>query len=164
MKLLVRVGQNDHDLEVSLEGSSGTVRSAEGELPLDARRIDGDVWSLILAGRSWDVTATPSGPQWRVRVGPDEFLVDVLDPTGAGVADASRVATGPAVVTSVMPGRIVRVLVKDGDEVAEAQGLVVVEAMKMENEIGAPRAGRVKAVKVAPGQAVESGAVLVELE
>jgi biotin carboxyl carrier protein len=63
-----------------------------------------------------------------------------------------------------MPGKVVRVLVREGDEVEEGQGLVVVEAMKMENEIPAPRAGRVSAVKARPGLAVEAGATLVVVE
>ena len=63
-----------------------------------------------------------------------------------------------------MPGRVVRVLVKPGDNVAARQGLVVVEAMKMENELTAPRAGRVKEVAVAEGQSVEAGRLLVIVE
>ena len=63
-----------------------------------------------------------------------------------------------------MPGRVVRVLVAPGDEVVPRQGLVVVEAMKMENELRAPRAARVKDVKVTEGLSVEAGRVLVVLE
>jgi biotin carboxyl carrier protein len=63
-----------------------------------------------------------------------------------------------------MPGRIVKVLVKVGDEVTAHQGLVVVEAMKMENELRAPHAGRVTAVTVVDGMSVEANAVLVTLE
>jgi biotin carboxyl carrier protein len=63
-----------------------------------------------------------------------------------------------------MPGRIARVLVAPGDEVAARQGVVVVEAMKMENELRSPKAGRVKDVAVAPGALVEAGRVLVVIE
>jgi biotin carboxyl carrier protein len=63
-----------------------------------------------------------------------------------------------------MPGRVVRVLVKAGDEVAAKQGVVVVEAMKMENELRSPKAGRVKDVSVAPGTSVDAGRVLVTIE
>ena len=63
-----------------------------------------------------------------------------------------------------MPGRIVRVLVKPGDEVAGRQGLVVVEAMKMENELVAPRPGRIKDVLVTEGQSVETGRLLIVVE
>jgi biotin carboxyl carrier protein len=64
-------------------------------------------------------------------------------------------------VTSPMPGKVVKVLVKEGDQVDLGAPLVVVEAMKMENELSAPRAGTVKAVHVKPGDAVEGGALLV---
>jgi biotin carboxyl carrier protein len=63
-----------------------------------------------------------------------------------------------------MPGKIVRVLVGEGDDVEEGQGVVVVEAMKMENEIGSPKDGKISAVKVESGQTVESGATLVVVE
>jgi biotin carboxyl carrier protein len=81
-----------------------------------------------------------------------------------------RSGTGPAAaagevqVLAPMPGRIVRVLVQPGDAVEARQGLVVVEAMKMENEIGAPKAGRVKSVAVTTGQSVESGRLLITVE
>ena len=77
-------------------------------------------------------------------------------PGGAGA--------GPQRVTAPMPGKIVRVLVKPGDQVKAKQGLVVVEAMKMENELRAARDGRVRDVPVAEGQSVEAGAVLVVVE
>ena len=63
-----------------------------------------------------------------------------------------------------MPGRVVRVLVAAGDEVAVRQGVVVVEAMKMENELRSPKAGRIKEVNVAPGTSVEAGRVLLVVE
>jgi biotin carboxyl carrier protein len=67
-------------------------------------------------------------------------------------------------VIAPMPGRIVKVLVKAGDRVARGQGLVVVEAMKMENELRAPREGTVAAVRVSEGMSVEASAVLVVVE
>jgi len=73
-------------------------------------------------------------------------------------------AHGDLRVTAPMPGRVVRVLVQPGDQVEVRQGLVVVEAMKMENEITSAKAGRVKEVAVAPGQSVESGRLLVIVE
>jgi biotin carboxyl carrier protein len=80
----------------------------------------------------------------------------------AGTAEVTGV--GETRVLAPMPGRVLRVLVAPGDEVTARQGLVVVEAMKMENDIGAPRAGRVKEIAVAEGQAVESGRLLAVLE
>ena len=92
----------------------------------------------------------------------DIDAIDLLDTAGAPVL--KRLASGPVRVAAPMPGRVLRVQVSPGDEVAAGQGLVVVEAMKMENELRATRAGRVLEVVVREGQAVETGALLVVLE
>jgi pyruvate carboxylase subunit B len=95
------------------------------------------------------------------------YEVEALDERTRVIRDLTAAATGPAgpqPLVAPMPGLIVRVNVQPGDEVTSGQGLVVMEAMKMENELRAAGAGKVKAVRVAPGTAVEKGAVLVELE
>ena len=91
--------------------------------------------------------------------------VSIVDPRERLVRRRGNVSaeTGPRSIVSPMPGRIVKVLVREGDVVAAQQGLVVVEAMKMENELRAPRAGQVSAVKVVEGMSVEAKAVLVTL-
>ena len=91
--------------------------------------------------------------------------VSIVDPRERLVQRRGNVSdgTGPRSILSPMPGRIVKVLVREGDVVAAQQGLVVVEAMKMENELRAPRAGQVSAVKVVEGMLVEAKAVLVTL-
>ena len=76
--------------------------------------------------------------------------------------EAGRAGLQP--VVAPMPGRVVRVLVSPGDDVAARQGVVVVEAMKMENELRSPKAGTVKEVNVTPGTSVEAGRVLVVIE
>jgi biotin carboxyl carrier protein len=81
------------------------------------------------------------------------------DPVSAG--DTPKTAPGAISITAPMPGRVARVLVAVGDRVTARQGVVVVEAMKMENELRAPKDGTVKEVLARPGAAVESGAVLV---
>jgi biotin carboxyl carrier protein len=91
--------------------------------------------------------------------------VSIMDPRERLVRRRGDVSaeTGPRSIVSPMPGRIVKVLVREGDVVAAQQGLVVVEAMKMENELRAPRAGQVSAVKVVEGMSVEAKTVLVTL-
>ena len=94
------------------------------------------------------------------------FQVEVLDERRSRMRSvAGRLTTtGPQIVVAPMPGKVVRILVKAGDEVKEGQGLLVVEAMKMENELKAAKAGRVKQVAVLEGVAVEGGAVLCVVE
>jgi biotin carboxyl carrier protein len=79
-------------------------------------------------------------------------------------ADAGAHGHGDAAIVAPMPGRVVRVLAAAGDTVAARQGIVVVEAMKMENELRAPKAGRVKEVTVTPGTSVEAGRILAVIE
>lgn len=94
------------------------------------------------------------------------FAVEALDERARTIRDmssASAAAAGPAPLVAPMPGLVVRILVEEGSEVVAGQPLVVMEAMKMENELRAPANGRVSAVRVGPGDAVEKGTVLVDL-
>ena len=95
------------------------------------------------------------------------FEGEALDERTRAIRDItaeSSKSTGPAALVAPMPGLIVRVNVAAGDAVQAGQGLIVMEAMKMENELRAPAAGKVKTVLVEPGKAVEKGAVLVDFE
>jgi pyruvate carboxylase subunit B len=95
------------------------------------------------------------------------YDVEALDERTRTIRDLTAEAagpTGPKPLVAPMPGLIVRIQVAPGDEVQAGQGLVVMEAMKMENELRASAAGRVKRVAVSPGAAVEKGATLIELE
>lgn len=94
------------------------------------------------------------------------FAVDAVDERTRAIRDlsaANAVAAGPAPLKAPMPGLVVRVLATQGAEVQAGEPLVVMEAMKMENELRAPSAGKVSVVLVKVGDAVEKGAVLVEL-
>ena len=127
--------QNGHD--------GAAVRSIDATF---AERADGGNFDVHLLGRAIAVEARPSTRWGRRNDGPTSLRT---------------AAQGPQRVVSPMPGKIVRVLVKPGDQVTAKQGLVVVEAMKMENELRAARDGRVREVPAVEGQSVEAGAVLV---
>jgi biotin carboxyl carrier protein len=95
------------------------------------------------------------------------YVVEALDERTRAIRDLSAASARPArpaPLVAPMPGLVVRVLAEPGQSVGAGQGLVVMEAMKMENELRAPAAGTVRAVRVTPGTAVEKGAVLVELD
>jgi pyruvate carboxylase subunit B len=95
------------------------------------------------------------------------FEVEALDERTRSIRDlsaANAAPAGPAPVLAPMPGLIVRVNVSPGDAVEAGQGVIVMEAMKMENELRATSSGRVKSVEVSPGTAVEKGTLLVALE
>jgi biotin carboxyl carrier protein len=118
--------------------------------------------------KSYDVAVDRrSNGERIVHVNGHAIPVTIVDPRARLTrrpGSASTAGSGPRSIVSPMPGRIVKVLVKVGDMVAAHQGLVVVEAMKMENELRAPRAGRVAAVKVVDGMSVEAHAVLIVME
>jgi len=116
--------------------------------------------------RSHEVTVEDGDDTRIVRVDGQAVPLRIVDrrARAGGRAGAPAGAAGPRVVVAPMPGRIVKVLVAPGDVVAARQGVVIVEAMKMENELRAPRAGTVAAVHVTEGMSVDARAVLVVLE
>ena len=118
-------------------------------------------------GISREIQVAPSSVRGELLVGIDGRTVSAAvnaRRTGRGGADAGGSAHGEQPVLAPMPGRVVRVLVAAGDQVAAKQSVVVVEAMKMENELRSPKAGRVKEVSVTPGTLVETGRVLMVIE
>ena len=133
-------------------------------LDVDAVHLPGQAMSLLLDGRSvrCEVESGKEG-HLAVLVGDEVHELEVLDERRLRLRRASGKFSleGPQRVDSPMPGKVVRVLVKQGDQVEEGQGLVVVEAMKMENELRSPKAGVVAELHAQEGQAVEAGAKLV---
>ena len=123
---------------------------------------------LLLAGASWTVAgqALEQG-RWALGAVGERFEVDVVDDRARQIevltGQGARRARSSDVVKAPMPGLVVRVEVTEGQQVGAGAGLVVVEAMKMENELRAPHAGTVQAVHVAAGARVEKGAPLVTL-
>jgi len=166
--------------DVEIRGGRRTIeirrQGSEWEMTLDGRILSVDV--TVIAGRlslligpgrpakSYDVAIERrSNGERIVYVNGVPVPVSIVDPRERLVrtGGAALAETGPRSIVSPMPGRIVKVLVREGDTVAAQQGLVVVEAMKMENELRAPRAGQVTAVKVVEGMSVEASALLVTL-
>lgn len=150
---------------VDLEGHAGGWQAGiEGEsrITADVVEIAPNVFSVLLSGRSHEVYVTPSsGGQLQLHTGGLEFLAEVIDPRSwRGRRHGSAEAEGRQQILAPMPGKVVRLLVKAGDAVEAGQGLLVVEAMKMQNEIRSPRTGTVERVLVAEGQAVNAGEVL----
>lgn len=93
-----------------------------------------------------------------------ELSVEGLEEEKAGPRAAARAVVSEGAVTAIMPGKIIRVLATEGDQVAEGDVICILEAMKMENELKAPKAGTIQVLHVQPGQEVEMGAVLAEIE
>jgi acetyl/propionyl-CoA carboxylase alpha subunit len=168
--------------EIEVNGRTRTIaveRAAHGRYhvvvdgrphEVDAARVGNFGLSMLLdreAGLSREVQVAPGGGrgEWLVTIDGRIATGSVnRGRTSRGAADSGTSAAGEQTVAAPMPGRVVRVLVKPGDDVAARQGVVVIEAMKMENELRSPKAGRVKDVHVTPGTSVEAGRVLVVIE
>jgi biotin carboxyl carrier protein len=152
---------------LSLEGSAAegfVARLPHRELKVDAVILDGSSYSLLIDGNSFDVTVHRLLDHYHVTVNGVSFEIALRDPrqlrcqTGTGEDSA-----GPASVTSPMPGKLVKLLVAEGDPVEEGQGVAVVEAMKMQNELRASKSGSVAKLCVVEGQAVNAGESLLTI-
>jgi biotin carboxyl carrier protein len=117
-------------------------------------------YSVLIDGRSYDVVAAGGD----VRVNGRVFHVEVFDPREMRGRKNAAAGEGRQKIAAMMPGKVVRVLVQQGDAVEAGQGLVVVEAMKMQNEMKSPKAGRVIEVKTRADATVAAGEVLMVIE
>ena len=167
MKWVIRSDGDAREVEVDRHGDvfevelDGVVRRVELE------RHDGSLASLRYPddGKSFQVTYPHHGNGgWRVGVWQREFDFAVLSPAEAVEAVSGARESGPSRLTAPIPGKVVAVKVAEGDAVEPGQPLVVLEAMKMENELAAEQAGSVAAIHVADGDTVDGGQVLVEIE
>jgi len=165
MKYVVTLDGAEH--EVVVDGDRVTVDGAPARAHIEM--VHGTpVCHLVLDGRShtFAVAAAGSGGHWTLLDRGEPVEVEVLDERTRHIRSlvgAGKSQAGSGAIKAPMPGLVVKVLVEPGAAVSAGQGLVVLEAMKMENEIKAAAAGVVEAVSVRPGQAVEKGAVLLVL-
>ena len=167
MELIVRAGDREERVTVERAGAGYRVSFAGVEYHIDAVTAAGALRSLRLDGDHYELAIAGGGDgRYRVAGRRAAVEVDVMSPL-AHLARQTIGAAGRGGVlrtTAYMPGRVVAVLVEEGAEVEAGQGVVVLEAMKMENEIQAERVGVVRRVLVEAGQSVEGGEVLFELE
>ena len=185
MKLAIKIHSgsktSEHEFEV-LETANGASRGTGPESSMSKVTFDGEtlladreeiapgVYSILIDGRSYEAQVSKrAGEQegdsspYVVTVGLRNYLVEIRDPRrwrrdGSGVRER-----GPQEIVAPMPGKIVKILVSEKQEVSREQGLLVIEAMKMQNEIRAPRAGRVARIYAREGSGVEAGFRLIRI-
>jgi biotin carboxyl carrier protein len=170
VKYYARVGQPPRTVEVEIAGARVTVDGTPIEAHLAA--VPGTpLYHLLIAGESWSVAvealAEEPAARWVLGVMGERVEVEVIDERTRqieAITGRRAVVVASGAVVAPMPGLVVRVHVVAGQHVEAGAGLVVVEAMKMENELRAPHAGVVQTIHVAIGQAVEKGTLLVTLE
>jgi biotin carboxyl carrier protein len=168
LKFYVEVEDRTFELEfVEFDGRL-SVQVDGLDLTIDLRQVSQpSLYSLLIDNSSYDVLAESRGDEYDVLIGSEMFHLTVQDEWTRRLANIQRktlVDTGEIAVKAPMPGAVIALEVEPGEDVKKGQGLVILSAMKMENEIKAPRHGRVKSIDVQPGQTVEQGRTLVVLE
>ena len=146
----ITLEKEDGQLQVEIEGRS---------IPVDFEKIEDDLYSVLIDGRSMSIGVYRKGKKVQVFIEGELYELEAVSEREQ--RKTSHIVSGIQEIKSPMPSRVVKILKGEGDEVAPDEGLIVVEAMKMESELKSPIAGKVKNVMVKEGDAVESGAVLL---
>ncbi len=163
MKYYARVGEREFVVDIE---SDGVLLDGE-PLDVDLRQSGAnELYSMLMGGKSHEMLIETQRYSYDVTLRGELLQVQVEDERARRLSAKRKVTLpeGDIAITAPIPGLVVKVLVAEGDAVDAEQPVLLLEAMKMENELRAARAGRVKQVKVAPGQRVEQSAVLLVLE
>lgn len=163
MKYYAQIGEREFVIDIESDG-----------VLLDGERIDVDMqrsgvselYSMLMGGRSHELLIEAQRYSYDITLHGDLMRVQVEDERSRRLSATRKlaVAEGESAIVAPIPGLVVKVLVSEGELVAIDQPVILLEAMKMENELRAPREGRIKQVKVAAGQRVEQNAALLVLE
>ena len=163
MKLAVKVRDHLHDVVVTRQNGHYIVEIDGKRHEVDSHKLENNFYSFLMGERSFEVSVERDGDTYKVRRGAAMLNVAISDPSRQA-REALAAAAGPEKILSQMPGKVVRILVAEGDEVEAGAGILVVEAMKMENEITTEKGGTIKQLAVNEGEAVEGGALLAIVE
>jgi len=179
LEIQLREDSRTSEHQLSIQSPSGSQGGPEKlQFTIDGQRLEADwaeispgAYSILIDGQSYQARVAPAPGNatgrtdaWVVTIAEYDFHIEMRDPRTRRFAGQAVMHDGPLDVLAPMPGKIVRVLVSRDQEVAQDQGLVVIEAMKMQNELRAPRAGRITEVHVQEGIGIEAGARLLRLE
>ncbi len=165
MRCFVSLDDAEHELSVEPSENGGLRLTFDGCcFEASVLNVAPGEYSVLVGDRSFDFVIGRTGGELTVfsRQGPSRvaFFTGRRAPSAAPVGQAA----GRAEVKAMMPGRVLEVTVKVGDQVGRGQGIAVIEAMKMENEVKSPKAGTIAQVRVAAGQTVEKGDILAVVE
>jgi len=164
MELIGHIGDEERRVVIDQREDGRFLIHIDGrELAVDCVEFAPDHYSLLLGDRSHEVRVhRDKNDRFNVHFFESSYQVSLMDPMQAALEGVGAGGpAGEAALEAPMPGQVLNILVKEGDEVAEDQGLLVLVAMKMENQLGSPKAGVVKQILVKEGDNVEGGAPLV---
>ena len=161
----VTIAGNTQRVEL-IHGESGWLCKLNGrEFPLDIISTGEGIFSILINGKSYEIKQENTTAETNIVVGHQRFNAVVRDPRSLrSRRRADTGAEGVKKITAPMPGKVVRILAPAGTEIEAGQGVLVIEAMKMQNELKSPRKGMVTKLNVTAGAAVEAGQVLAEVE
>jgi biotin carboxyl carrier protein len=146
----INLEKDDHQLQMEIDSNS---------IPVDFEKIENNLYSILINGQSKKIGVLKKGKKLQVFLDGDLYELEAVSEREQ--RKTSQIATGVQEIKSPMPSRVVKILKGEGDEVAAEEGIIVVEAMKMESELKTPIAGIIKEIMVKEGDAVESGTVLL---
>jgi biotin carboxyl carrier protein len=160
----VTIDGRNHRLELDRVDGRWSCRLDDREIEVDAVLARTDVLSLRIGNQAYEVKCERAGGDLHLWVGSARFAVEVRDPRSLRGRARSTDDEGPKKLTAPMPGKVIRVLVAAGAEINVGAGVLVVEAMKMQNEIKSPKKGTIQKILVREGTAVNAGDVLAIVE
>jgi len=161
----VTLAEKVYRVELTSTGDHWRCRLDGREFPVDVTYGQNGILSLLLGGKSYEVKQEIVGTETNIVVGHERFTASVRDPRSfRSRSRAGASEQGVMKIKAPMPGKVVRVLAGVGTPVEAGQSVLVIEAMKMQNELKAPKTGVVKKINVAEGAAVDAGQSLAEVE
>jgi biotin carboxyl carrier protein len=166
MAYLAELDDRTYRIEVSDDPHEATATIDGQQRHMDARPLGSGTYSLLLDGRCYVVHVAADGDDYTVSVRGQVFRFRLVEERRyrAAKARGRDDAGGRRELRAMMPGKVIEVLVSAGAHVERDQGLLIIEAMKMQNEIRSPTAGAVREIAVTPGQTVKTGDLLVVIE
>jgi biotin carboxyl carrier protein len=161
----VTIGEKAHRVELARKEAGWECKLDGRSVPLDVTETQEGVLSILLNGQSYQVKQDLAGGESYIVVGHKRFPATVRDPRSLrSRLTSDSVRQGVKKLSAPMPGKVVRIMAPVGTEVETGQSILVIEAMKMQNELKSPKKGVVKRLNVIEGAAVEAGQALAEVE
>jgi biotin carboxyl carrier protein len=161
----VSIDGKGYRLELSQADGKWLCRLDGREVQMDAVLTRRDVLSVLIDGKAYEIKREMTALDMHLWVGSARYAAEIRDPRSLrGRKDSGAGGKGPKKLIAPMPGKVVRLLLREGAEAEAGQGILVVEAMKMQNEIKSPKKGVVKKILTAQGAAVNAGDVLAIVE
>ncbi len=168
MKLQAEIGSENYEIEIRREGEKIFARVDDRNYELEASEVEPNVYLLKNENKIYEIFVSPQAnlsEPFEVKVKNQTFEINLIDPKrlhGAGASSAN--ADGIAEIKTAMPGKLVRILTEVGAEIAQGEPVLVVEAMKMQNEMKSPKDGVVKEIRFSEGATVNAGDVLAIID